>query len=134
MTIDAQRVFDFKSLGICDQDIVYHDDLSANFSLSWRVPESLPYFEGHFPSNPIMPAVAIIDASVSFLEQVLSKNLAVSKLINCKFTGAVPPSTCVLINYDLQDNTNFGIDCQVVWASNNESGQTFAQLKMQLRS
>jgi 3-hydroxyacyl-[acyl-carrier-protein] dehydratase len=34
------------------------------FRCEWDIPADLPYFAGHFPGNPVFPAVGIVDASL----------------------------------------------------------------------
>jgi 3-hydroxyacyl-[acyl-carrier-protein] dehydratase len=40
---------------------------------TWRVPTDHPAFEGHFPGNPIVPGVVLLDQAVLFA-QMLGSN------------------------------------------------------------
>ena len=64
---------------------------------SWTVPEDLPYLAGHFPNQPVVPAVAIIDAALEVLSQGLKQKLSLQKVKNAKFTSPLLPGTTVQI-------------------------------------
>jgi 3-hydroxymyristoyl/3-hydroxydecanoyl-(acyl carrier protein) dehydratase len=65
-------------------------------SYLWQVPASLPFFAGHFPRQPIMPASAILEACqcLAALVQPTTKFL---KIKNAKFKNAVRPGESVEI-------------------------------------
>jgi 3-hydroxymyristoyl/3-hydroxydecanoyl-(acyl carrier protein) dehydratase len=68
------------------------------FSTSWRVPKDLPYFEGHFPNRPILPAVAIVDGSLEFLRRALAvQDLPLKGVSNAKFIAPLEPEMEVQI-------------------------------------
>lgn len=68
------------------------------FRVDWTVPESLPYFAGHFPGAPVLPAVAILDASVEMIRRALSlESLALRAAPTAKFTGPVLPGAAVAV-------------------------------------
>jgi 3-hydroxymyristoyl/3-hydroxydecanoyl-(acyl carrier protein) dehydratase len=54
--------------------LIQSSDGSSLYQVEWSVPADLPYFEGHFPGHPILPAVGILDVSIEFLRQVLHKD------------------------------------------------------------
>jgi 3-hydroxymyristoyl/3-hydroxydecanoyl-(acyl carrier protein) dehydratase len=98
-------------------------------SIQWQADPSLRYFEGHFPQNPVLPAVAIIDVS---LEQarLVSQNasLQITRIKNCKFTQPILPGTQILIRFShVQDLWSFE------WMS-PDSTQTFAKLELHFHS
>ena len=73
-------------------------------SISWKVPENLPYFEGHFPDNPVLPAIALIDyisASFSFTHNASFNNF--TNIKSAKFSNIVRPND--LLNFDFSYNS-----------------------------
>lgn len=64
----------------------------------WKVPADLPYFDGHFPGNPIFPAVGIVDASVYILKKILNQpKLYVPHYPVAKFMSPISPESTVRI-------------------------------------
>jgi 3-hydroxymyristoyl/3-hydroxydecanoyl-(acyl carrier protein) dehydratase len=87
--IEPKEVFQFRKVG----ESVFE----------WKVPGDLPYFNGHFPSNPILPGIAMIDASLEVVRYALSLESApfIKKLHSAKFTGLVRPDDTV--EFTLED-------------------------------
>jgi 3-hydroxymyristoyl/3-hydroxydecanoyl-(acyl carrier protein) dehydratase len=66
----------------------------------WTPDAELPYFKGHFPNNPILPGVAIIDASIETLRRALHLDgLTVTCIKSCKFMSPVLPNCTVEIAF-----------------------------------
>jgi 3-hydroxymyristoyl/3-hydroxydecanoyl-(acyl carrier protein) dehydratase len=63
--------------------------------------DQLPFFQGHFPNNPILPAVSIIDICLSLLSEV-TPDLSYSSVDvkRCKFMGMVRPGQEISIQAD----------------------------------
>lgn len=65
-------------------------------------PEEYCGFEGHFPGNPILPAIAQL-AAVRFLaESVLKSSLLPASLSKVKFKGMVQPGEDIVVHLQLQ--------------------------------
>ena len=77
---------------------------------SWTVPKELSYFDGHFPGNPILPAIAIIDISNELLNRALSKSLYLTSIKTAKFTGLVIPGLTVQIRAILVAPAEWQVD------------------------
>ena len=79
-----------------------------------KIDKNLPSFEGHFPGNPILPAVSIIDISLYLLAQVHPEishsNIQVKR---SKFMAMVRPEQDVGIIAESSDGRNW----QFVWRS-----------------
>lgn len=59
----------------------------------WTVPDDFPYFDGHFPGKPVLPAVAILDGTIELLRIVLdSPRLELDVVHSAKFSGVVKPN------------------------------------------
>lgn len=68
------------------------------FAVEWKIPKDLPYLEGHFPENPIFPAVGILDATIYLLKAVLNQpELYVPHIPVAKFLSPIVPEQTVRI-------------------------------------
>ena len=67
------------------------------YELPWIPQPDIPYFQGHFPGQPMLPAVAIIDANLLLLEKILGKSLRLQKLVTAKFALPIQPQMKILI-------------------------------------
>ncbi|MES2855940.1 MAG: hypothetical protein V4692_08750 [Bdellovibrionota bacterium] len=77
----------------------------------WPVPFDLPYLDGHFPGQPIVPAVAIVDISVELLRREAFKSgYHLKGIKTSKFMNPLMPSAEIEVMVD--------IDCRRV--SENE--------------
>jgi len=56
-----------------------------------RVPASHPAMAGHFPGNPIVPGVVILDAVISTAEAWLGAGFHVHRLSYAKFIAPLKP-------------------------------------------
>ena len=63
----------------------------SSITLEFAVPESSPYFTGHFPGFPILPAVAQIEIIVRLASRHLGTSAALSQLKRVKFTSPIKP-------------------------------------------
>jgi 3-hydroxymyristoyl/3-hydroxydecanoyl-(acyl carrier protein) dehydratase len=66
-------------------------------AFQWEVPADLSYFDGHFPGNPVLPGIAIIDASLEAirLERGMEEPPYVRKVDSAKFTQVIQPGHIV---------------------------------------
>jgi len=92
----------------------------------WTVPAALPYLNGHFPENPIFPAVGIIDASTYLVQRNLNRpDLQVQSVDSAKFLQPIIPDQTVLIELaNLSENT-----WQIEWKE-DVTGKLLATLKL----
>ncbi len=95
---------------------------------SWTVPKELSYFYGHFPDNPILPAVAIIDISIELLSRAFSKSFDLTSIKSAKFTGLVIPGLTVQIRARLVTPAEWQVD----WtnSSDDSSNSKLASLRL----
>ncbi len=68
--------------------------------MQWQIPTDLFYFHGHFPKNPILPAVAFIDLSLEIRKAStgLRKNW---KLNAMKILNPLRPGDRVKLSYQV---------------------------------
>ena len=57
---------------------------------TWKVPRNLPYFDGHFPGNSILPGVGIIDGSLCAVE-LAGHTLVGIQMKKAKFSMIITP-------------------------------------------
>ena len=90
---------------------------TEKFEIPWIVPSDLPCFEGHFPSNPVLPGVAIIDKSLEAL-QILTKNsgLRLSKIKSAKFLAPIGPYEKILLKVEKTASQEWTVQ----WKSNEK--------------
>lgn len=70
-----------------------------NLKTEWLVPTDHPAFPGHFPGNPIVPGVVILDQALVFLSNALGKPIAHCKLGSAKFLNPVGPGKTLAFHY-----------------------------------
>jgi 3-hydroxymyristoyl/3-hydroxydecanoyl-(acyl carrier protein) dehydratase len=80
--IDPSRIFQFegfeKSEGVA--------------SAHWLMPEACPYIDGHFPNQPVLPAVALLDGTLELIRRYgFALPPGQFTLKKAKFTGMVTP-------------------------------------------
>lgn len=73
--------------------------------MTYDVPETLPCFEGHFPGNPILPAVMILDECARILG-----GRATRRLRSAKFVGAVLPGMRVEIAIRQKSESDWDVE------------------------
>ena len=93
---------------------------------SWTLPRSLPYFDGHFPDNPIFPAVGIVDASVFALTRILDRAVTLESIQSAKFTQVIGPDQPVEISFEETGEAAWSVN----WTL---KAQTVATLSLRLR-
>lgn len=64
-----------------------------------RFPANAPYFAGHFPGQPVVPGVVLIDAAVQVAAQATGRPLRLLRLAHAKFVQAVGPDQEAVLNY-----------------------------------
>ena len=71
-------------------EIRKYDD-GASGEARVRFPAHAPYFAGHFPGQPVVPGVVLIDAAVQIAAQASGLPLRLRRLASAKFTQVVGP-------------------------------------------
>ena len=66
-----------------------------------RFPANAPYFAGHFPGQPIVPGVVLIDAAVQVAAQATGRPLRLLRLAHAKFLQAVGPDQEALWRFQI---------------------------------
>lgn len=63
----------------------------ADADYRWLVPADHPAFAGHFPGNPIVPGVVLLDRAILFAEEMLDQPGRNWQVGNAKFFSPVRP-------------------------------------------
>ena len=112
-------------------DMVKFTDLQKqdnNISANFMVESLLPSFEGHFPDEPILPAVSIIDISLFLLSQFDHEvSHADIEVRRSKFMAKVRPEQHVAIEAESTDGRLW----KVLWKSKTDQSK-LAQLQLVL--
>ncbi|MBO6211553.1 3-hydroxyacyl-ACP dehydratase [Algoriella sp.] len=75
------------------------DDNTIKFKIELNPTHEI--FEGHFPNNPIMPGVCMIQIIKELTEDFESKQLFLSKVSNVKFMAIINPFINPILDIDL---------------------------------
>ena len=70
----------------------------------WKVPADHPAFAGHFPGNPTVPGVVLLDQALHAIAASLGISLAVCEISAVKFLSPVAPGDELLISHTLLES------------------------------
>ncbi len=65
----------------------------SKYSITILVNEKHEIFKGHFPGNPIMPGVCMIQIIKELTEKITKQTLMIQTLANVKFMALINPET-----------------------------------------
>lgn len=74
------------------------EDSTKTHAATFHVPAQHPALAGHFPGNPVVPGVLILDAVISAAEAWLGEDHAVDRLSYAKFQAPMKPEETVHID------------------------------------
>ena len=69
----------------------------TSLTLEFSIPETSPYFDGHFPDFPILPAVAQVDLVVRFASEHFGTSVCISKINRIKFLNIIRPGNPLVL-------------------------------------
>jgi len=90
----------------------YSKDNPDSFHVKIELNGRHKIFKGHFPGNPVVPGVCIIQIVKEILLKLLKKNLFLSEGINIKFISVIKPDINKILNIDYkikQENNIFRV-------------------------
>jgi acyl-coenzyme A synthetase/AMP-(fatty) acid ligase len=73
-------------------------------SLEFSIPDTSPYFDGHFPGFTILPAVAQMEVITRFASRYLGTSVGLSEIRRVKFTSLVRPCVPLLLKLVKKEN------------------------------
>jgi 3-hydroxymyristoyl/3-hydroxydecanoyl-(acyl carrier protein) dehydratase len=95
--IDVETCFKFEEMKFETAQQALEQVAGRDFvSAKWLVPHDLPYLQGHFPDQPIVPGVAILDATVQLISMAFGA-ASLNAVKNSKFLRPLLPGSTVLI-------------------------------------
>lgn len=107
---------------------IYPLQKPATAEVHWTVRPDLPYFNGHFPNTPILPAIAIIEASTHLLQRALENpQLKAKAVLNAKFMSPILPEQKLKITWKSLADDEWQLD----W-SDETTEKLLATLSIQL--
>jgi len=74
-------------------------------SLEFSIPGTSPYFDGHFPGFPILPAVAQTELVIRFAARHLGTSIKSLELKRVKFINFVKPDTPLLLKLEKKEKS-----------------------------
>jgi 3-hydroxymyristoyl/3-hydroxydecanoyl-(acyl carrier protein) dehydratase len=75
------------------------------FSAEFVFPASFKGFKGHFPDNPILPGVCLVQTALVLAEESTRRSYRLQGIRNAKFMASVAPGQAVQVEGSLQDGT-----------------------------
>ena len=66
-------------------------------TLELSIPQTSPYFDGHFPGFPVLPGVAQVDLVVHFAEKHFGITIDISKINRIKFSNLIRPDNPLVL-------------------------------------
>ena len=79
-----------------------NDDGGGKHSASISINPGHEVFKGHFPENPVMPGVCMMQVVKELAEQITSRTLMLHKLTNAKFMALINPETNPVVKLELE--------------------------------
>jgi 3-hydroxymyristoyl/3-hydroxydecanoyl-(acyl carrier protein) dehydratase len=78
---------------LTSDEIIVISQSANSLKLSLTIPETFPYFEGHFPDAAILPASIALEISAWLTTKVLLKceTCIIRKVNRCKFSQNIRP-------------------------------------------
>lgn len=77
----------------------------AKYNIRILVNANHEVFEGHFPGNPIMPGVCMIQIIKELTESITKSSLMIQTLTNVKFMALINPETNPQLRLELDITT-----------------------------
>ena len=96
-----------------------------SYAVEWVVPENLPYFEGHFPNHPVLPAAAILDFSLEVMKGI-EKN-QIKEIKSGKFYETIVPNQHVQIQIGKKSPKEW----EIIWRDMQRPEKKLAKIQLE---
>lgn len=87
---------------VIDNFYTVEDQDLENLKFRIKINPSHDIFKGHFPGNPIMPGVMMMQVVKELIQTVVAKNLQMVKCSNVKFMNIVNPDVNSILDLQLK--------------------------------
>ena len=77
---------------------------------TWIVPPDHPAFPGHFPGQPILPGVLLLDRALCFAAEVFALDIAALRVASTKFLSPVAPGETLLFSLQQKPSGSIQFD------------------------
>ncbi|MDH3510037.1 MAG: hypothetical protein OER85_04180 [Gammaproteobacteria bacterium] len=84
--------------GSCLPDVIAHKSCGDGAEYLFHIPASLNWFDGHFPDDPILPAVVQVDWAIRFGRRLGFDPDRFAGLARLKFRAVIQPDMLVRLN------------------------------------
>ena len=85
--------------------------MSARHTAIIRVPNNHPALAGHFPSNPVVPGVLVLERLLAAAEERIGHALRVRGLAHAKFPAPLLPEEAALARFRIEgDRLEFEVE------------------------
>jgi 3-hydroxymyristoyl/3-hydroxydecanoyl-(acyl carrier protein) dehydratase len=112
---NRNKLLNFNRLELIKQ--IDEGDISS-WRINWIVPEDLNFFNGHFPNDPILPSVVILEASLELIELFFGdKKLFLKEVKTAKFFSPIKPGLKIRITGLMKGHKN---NWAVNWIEENK--------------
>ena len=94
----------------------YSKDNPGSFKVTIELNDRHKIFKGHFPGNPVVPGVCMIQIVKEILSKLLNKNLYLSEGSNIKFISVIKPDINKILNIEYnikQENDIFRVSAVI---------------------
>ena len=95
--------------------------------LSLPIAADHPAYAGHFPGQPILPGVVLLDAALHALAGVLGNPAASGQIKSAKFLSPVVPGEALTLHYSASPAGGFRFDIRCAARTVASGAAAFAQ-------
>ncbi len=118
-------------------------ELSGTFKIRTKSPEAIEveiqpspewsYFSGHFPQMPVLPAVAMIDISQHFVQEMMQSKNLLSNISSFRIKNPVAPNDKVLVKIQKEIKEKAGVPAATFYVSwtSCEGDKSLADISLQ---
>ncbi len=83
-----------------------------NHTTHWTVPVDHPAFTGHFPGNPILPGVVLLDRALQTISDACGIAQDTCEIISVKFLSPVVPGDELVIRHSISASGTIRFDIE----------------------
>jgi len=90
--------------------------------LSFSIPQKHPSFPGHFPGNPIVPGVLLLERVMTYAQSHTNTPLEHCALLNVKFLASVAPGDELSLTFSESTANSFTFTVHIANGSAGSKG------------